>query len=143
MPPVVPDSEILRGPLDRYDRLRISERRPRKADKLGNVNREERLAQNEILFREVNERIKELESGSWDSHEIGFMCECADATCMAVITLRPAEYEALRRNPRQFGVLPGHQIEDVESVVESHPDYLVVEKHLETVEQVEEADPRQ
>jgi hypothetical protein len=106
------------------------------------MNREERLAQNEIVFREVNERIKELESGSWESHEIDFMCECADATCMAVITLKPAEYEALRRNPRQFGVLPGHQIEDVERVVESRPGYLVVEKHLETVEQVEEADPR-
>ena len=119
------------------------ERRPRKADTLGNMNRKQRLAQNEILFREVNERIKELQSGSWESHEIGFMCECADATCMAVMTLRPAEYEALRRNPRQFGVLVGHQIEDVESVVESHPGYLVVEKHLETVEQVEKADPRE
>jgi hypothetical protein len=106
------------------------------------MNREERLAQNEILFREVNERIKELESDSSESHEIGFMCECADATCMAVMTLRPAEYEALRRNPRQFGVLVGHQIEDLESVVESHPGYLVVEKHPETIEQVEEADPR-
>jgi hypothetical protein len=80
--------------------------------------------------------------GLSERHEMGFMCECADATCTAVINLRTAEYEALRRNPRQFGVLPGHQIEDIESVVESHPGYLVVEKHLETVEQVEEADPR-
>jgi hypothetical protein len=107
------------------------------------MDREERLAENEIVFRQVNERIKELQSGSWESHEIDFMCECADATCMAVMTLRPADYEALRRNPRQFGVLPGHQVEDLESVVESHPGYLVVEKHLETVEQVEAADPRE
>ena len=113
------------------------------ADTLGNMDREERLAENEIVFREVNERIKELQSGSWETHEIDFMCECADATCMAVITLRPAEYETLRSNPRQFGVLPGHQIEDIESVVESQPGYLVVEKHLETVEQVEKADPRE
>ena len=108
------------------------------------MNREERLAQNEIVFRDVNERIKELQSGSWDERsEIGFMCECADATCMAVINLRTDEYEALRKNPRQFGVLPGHQIEDIESVVESHPGYLIVEKNLETVEQVEDADPRE
>lgn len=40
---------------------------------------------------------------------------------------------------RRFAVLPGHEVEDVERVVES---YLVVEKNLETVRQAEESDPR-
>lgn len=106
------------------------------------MDREQRLAENEILFRDVNERIKELQSDAWGSHQIDFMCECADAACTAVITLTPVEYEELRSNPRRFAVLPGHQVEDVERVVETHPNYLVVEKHLETLERVEKADPR-
>jgi hypothetical protein len=42
----------------------------------------------------------------------------------------------------QFAVLPGHEVEDVERVVETHPRYLVVEKNLETVLRAEDADPR-
>ncbi|HKN62866.1 MAG TPA: hypothetical protein VJV76_00900 [Gaiellaceae bacterium] len=106
------------------------------------MDREQRLAENEILFREVNERIQELQSDVWGNHEIDFMCECADGACTAVLTLTPAEYEELRSNSRRFAVLPGHQVEDVERVVETHSRYLVVEKNLETVQRVDEADPR-
>lgn len=106
------------------------------------MDREQRLAENEILFREVNERIQELQAGAWGNHEIDFMCECADAACTAVLTLTPAEYEELRSNSRRFAVLPGHEVEDVERVVETHSRYLVVEKNLETVRRVDEADPR-
>jgi hypothetical protein len=106
------------------------------------MDREERLAENEILFREVNERIRELQTDVWGSHEIDFMCECANGACTAVLTLTPAEYEELRGNSRRFAVLPGHEVEDIERVVKTHPGYLVVEKNLETVRRVEEADPR-
>ena len=106
------------------------------------MDREQRLAENEILFRQVNERIRELQTDAWGSHEIDFMCECANAACTAVLTLTPVEYEELRRNSRRFAVLAGHEVEDVERVVEKHPRYLVVEKNLETVRRVEETDPR-
>jgi hypothetical protein len=106
------------------------------------MDREQRLAENEILFREVNERIKELQGGDWGAQDIDFMCECANASCTAVLTLTPAEYEKLRSNPRRFAVLPGHEVDDVEQAVETHPRYLVVEKNLETVRQAEESDPR-
>ena len=106
------------------------------------MEREQRLAENEILFREVNERIEELQSDAWGSQEIDFMCECANAACTAVLTLTRVEYEALRSNSRRLAVLPGHEVEDVERVVETHARYLVVEKNLEAVQRVDESDPR-
>lgn len=106
------------------------------------MNREERIAENDILFRQVNERIRELERDRWRAEEIDFMCECGDASCTRVIRLNVGEYERLRSDPTLFAVLPGHQIEDVEDVVETHPNYLVVKKHPETLERVADADPR-
>ena len=103
-------------------------------------SREERLADNEILFREVNERIVEL-SDTWGGN-LDLVCECADTACTARLEMTLDEYERLRENPRQFVVLPGHQVPDIEQVVEQNERYLVVEKHVETHEQVEEADPR-
>jgi hypothetical protein len=38
------------------------------------------------------------------------------------------EYEAIREHPARFPVLPGHELPDVETVVETHERYLVVEK---------------
>lgn len=52
------------------------------------------------------------------------------------------EYEQLRQNPLRFAVLPGHEIADIEEVVERNERFLVVEKHVETHDQVEAADQR-
>ena len=92
------------------------------------TNREERLAQNEVLFRNVNERIMELDDEWQLSHDL--ICECANTGCMAVMRMSLAEYRSLRLDPQRFGVLPGHEIPDVEVVVERNDRYLVVEKHV-------------
>jgi hypothetical protein len=39
-------------------------------------------------------------------------------------------------------VVSGHEVEDVEDVVERHGRYVVVQKHPETWHIVEETDPR-
>jgi hypothetical protein len=91
------------------------------------MDRAKRLAENEILFRNVNERIKELQ-GTWGDGEVDFMCECADEACTMVIRLEPAEYERIRSNRSHFVVLPGHERADIEDVAEEHFGYLVVEK---------------
>lgn len=104
------------------------------------ASREERLAQNEILFRDVNERIVQL-TDQWGG-SLDLICECANDECMVRLELTLHEYEQLRQNPRQFAVLPGHEMEDIEQVVERNERYLVVEKHIETHDQVEAADPR-
>ncbi len=88
------------------------------------ASREERIGQNEAVFRDVNERIAQIGFGD----DIGFLCECGHARCAAAITMPLAEYEAVRANPTRFFLIPGHEIPDVEDVVEVHEDYLVVEK---------------
>ena len=74
------------------------------------VGRDERLAQNEALFRQVNERLLDVSSrlGTLDSGP-EFVCECSEEDCVERITLSPAEYESLRADPRRFVVLAGHE----------------------------------
>jgi hypothetical protein len=89
---------------------------------------ERRIGRNESLFREVNEAIRR---GLWPGEEgerVRFRCECAQLDCNEVITITAAEYERVRANPRRFLVINGHELPEFESVVESRPDYLVVEK---------------
>ena|ERR1044071_8656377 len=106
------------------------------------MNREERVAKNEILFRQVNERILEIEGDRWRVDPVDFMCECGDVTCTRVVQLSVDEYERLRSNPQHFGVIPGHELLDLEQVVEKHPQFFVVEKSGGPGQQAAAADPR-
>jgi hypothetical protein len=103
-------------------------------------SREERLVQNEILFRSVNERIIEL-SDRWGGN-LDLVCECADATCAAPLSTTLQEYAKLRSDPHQFAVRPGHEIPEIEDVVEQNDRFLIVRKHEELQDRVEEANPR-
>jgi len=82
----------------------------------------------QVLYREVNQRIESLgENFSLDGR-LALLCECGNSGCNGRIELSDGEYEAVRRFPTRFVVLPGHEIADVERVVETRPAYLVVEK---------------
>jgi hypothetical protein len=104
-------------------------------------SREERLVENELLFRQVNERIAEL-SDDWDG-ELEIVCECANERCTRVISVPADEYERVRRQPDRFIVLGGHQVAKIENVVESTERYLVVEKHPEVLHEAEAAFARE
>lgn len=92
-------------------------------------SRGERIGRNEALFRQVNERLKEIgESFSLVSESVDFVCECGSASCAAPIRMTLEEYERVRSDPELFFVVPGHETEDVESFVESHDGYDVVRK---------------
>jgi hypothetical protein len=101
---------------------------------------EERAARNEALFREVNEQAQSLHAGR--ATERRFVCECSDASCTLQIGLPSSAYEAVRADPRQFLVAPGHE-GAFEVVVERHPDYLIVRKEGRAREIAEQTDPRQ
>lgn len=106
-----------------------------------------RRARNEALFREVNERIVELETsrGGYDRDDsllIGFVCECPREDCSETLEVTRGQYEAVRDNARRFLVLHGHEDGDIAKVVERHAAYLIVEKTGEAGAVVEEQDPR-
>ena len=106
--------------------------------------RERRLAQNEALFREVNERVETIAH----SHHLGphapyeFLCECANADCSFRIRTTLELYEHVRASPRRFIVLPGHNFPEVERVVEQHDAFWTVEKEGGAAAYVEALDRR-
>jgi hypothetical protein len=106
--------------------------------------REERLGANEALFREVNERVAELaEQFMAGETRADFNCECGDGECAEQIEMTVTEYETVRAEATHFAVAPGHEIPDIERVVERHSAYLVVEKRDPDAEEVAlETDPR-
>jgi hypothetical protein len=109
--------------------------------------REERLAKNETLFREVNERVAEVATNFIEvetrSDPVEFTCECGRADCSEPLAMTVAEYEGVRARPTRFAVVPGHEELEVETIVERHPSYLVVEKGDEDAQEVaRETDPR-
>jgi len=103
---------------------------------------EQRAARNEALFREVNENIAQIETrfGATVTEPV-FVCECANDDCAEQLAVDLETYKRVRAQPRLFFVFPGHQQPEVERVVETHPDYLVVEKTGEAGEVAEQTQP--
>jgi hypothetical protein len=102
----------------------------------------ERAAQNEALFRTVNEEIEKLGRDPAQRY-IEFVCECSDGTCAARIQLTIGEYEEVRSEARWFVIMPGHLAEPIEHVVRSTDRYLIVEKDTPGAAEIAEiSDPR-
>jgi hypothetical protein len=97
--------------------------------------RERRMAENEQRFRAFNEGVREV--GERLHAEPRFSCECGDGACAQPMRLTAEDYRRVRRDPRWFAVVPGHERLDVERVVERHETYNVVEKIGEGAELVQ------
>jgi hypothetical protein len=105
--------------------------------------RERRLAKNESVFRAVNERIEQVAGAhGTDQHEFAFFCECSNADCTLQLRLTLAAYESARRDPAVFVVAPGHELPQIEEVLQRTAGYQLVRKHGEAAELAEELDPR-
>jgi hypothetical protein len=103
----------------------------------------ERAARNQALFREVNERLQELASTFQDvAGTTTFACECANLSCVEQIDMTLDEYEAVRSDPNQFAVLPGHVVPEVERVVREGEGFVVAAKIGAGAAVAAEADPR-
>jgi hypothetical protein len=101
--------------------------------------RAKRAAENENLFRRINERVEELSTGN---DRLALVCECSDLACVERLTVPTPEYEAVRRHSQRFLVARGHERLDVETVVDQRPGYVVVAKFGEAGEVAEAGDPR-
>ncbi len=102
----------------------------------------ERLARNQAMFREANQRIVAAAAEiGLSTPTVPFICECADPSCTQVLAVDLGDYEAIRRNARRFLHAPGHD-DGLGEVVELHDGFVVVEKTGRAGAIAEETDAR-
>ena len=106
---------------------------------------QERAAQNQSLFREVNERVKDMNDSFHVFTSISeWVCECANDDCFERIEMSAREYEHVRRHGSRFVVFPSeqHVWPEAENVVERLANYWIVEKIEQGAEIAKAHDPR-
>ena len=104
--------------------------------------RRERIAVNEGLFRNANERTAQWEEVQQGEDPELYLCECANPDCRRRIRLSREEYERVRGDSQHFAVVSGHQILDTETVIEENGEWLMVEKNEDVAETVKAMDQR-
>jgi hypothetical protein len=102
----------------------------------------ERAARNEEVFRGVNEQIEDGAKQHAVSGPLPFHCECGSASCLDTIEIPPTRYAAIVRERYHFVVIPGHEEPQIEQIVETGPEFLVVEKIGEAREQIDRDHPQ-
>jgi hypothetical protein len=107
------------------------------------VNFADRAARNEEIFRGVNERIEAGAEQHRVESPLPYHCECGDSACLGKIELRPAEYERIVDERYRFVVLPGHEDESIERVIERQASFVVVEKIGEARAQIDRDHPQE
>jgi len=85
------------------------------------------LVRNQLLIREVNERIAEVLHADRDD-AMEFLCECSDANCIETIALSYLEYKGIRSNANLFSIVRGHESPAVDRIVQEHEHFTLVEK---------------
>lgn len=102
--------------------------------------REERIGNNEALFRLVNERLEDVNDAFGSlTGDFEIVCECGDIECHDRLIIARDEYEDLRRNPLRFAIVHGHIAVGVEDLVVRRERYSVVQKHPGSPANVAEA----
>src|SRR5262245_62995439 len=91
-------------------------------------DRERRMAQNESLFREVNERVNDVAGAPREDTLYEYLCECSNTDCTLRVTLTRLEYETVRTGPTQFVVRHDHYLPELEVVVMEYERYAIVWK---------------
>ena len=104
--------------------------------------REERLANNEALFRAANERMADWTERHEENWEELYLCECSDPQCRDKLALTRQQYEHVRAHSRHFAVRAGHEVPDIEVVVEELDDWVIVEKPPDVDATLDRLDPR-
>jgi hypothetical protein len=87
------------------------------------------VATNQVIFREINEKLEDLNNSFSEIIPLGhFVCECADTSCIERVGMTIREYEELRGHARRFVVRRGHRSPETERVIEERTGYTIVEK---------------
>jgi hypothetical protein len=88
---------------------------------------ERRAAQNQLLFRRLNEQIHKVDGNS-SAGTLDAVCECGDERCFAHISLPVVAYLEVRKHPHRFVVAPGHESSDSDIVIGKGEGFVVVDK---------------
>jgi hypothetical protein len=89
---------------------------------------EDRKLQNEMIFRDSNERIRRAQRKlDTDVELVPFICECSDISCQTIVLLTAEEYEHVRGENLWFFIAPGHGTSDG-TVVNRAERYWILEK---------------
>jgi hypothetical protein len=116
---------------------------------------ERRLAENQVVFRDYNERAQKgfdalnkiaREEGeqpySYDAHTpLHFYCECSDDNCKKRILLTLDAYNKAHARRDTFSVACGHEIPALEEVIDRQPAYCIVQKYKQPPESAETLNP--
>ena len=88
----------------------------------------ERLSRNQLLFRDVNQRLQDLSLSQvqvpWTDRTT-YLCECRQDGCLESIDLTPDEYEYARSYPDVALVRNGHESHG--EVIERTERFVLVE----------------
>lgn len=103
-----------------------------------------RVGLNEALFRQVNEQIRGLtRSFGADDGTMTVICECAMPDCTDQLVVGVEDYERVRSDARCYMIAAGHEIPELEEVLEEHDGWGVVRKREGIPAEVsEETNPR-
>ena len=94
----------------------------------------QRIAENEVVLREVNERIAEKTSDlearglAGNDETSQYLCSCGRPDCEESVKLTVSEFEAAHARDDQFVIAPGHEVPAVDDLVASYEGYAVVRK---------------
>ena len=89
----------------------------------------QRVAENEILFRQVNEHV--VAGGRRPAESFEILCECADTSCMDHVRVTTESYERARGQATDFLLKPDHGKPEFETVMENHDEFVLVRKTRE------------
>jgi hypothetical protein len=97
--------------------------------------RARRMRENEELMEELNRRMERMLEEIREDDEtadaddpIAFLCECSQLDCRERVRLEPSLFDRIHRDPDQFVLVPGHEVPDIERVVDQVGDVLIVRK---------------
>ncbi len=101
-----------------------------------------------MIFRRANEKIgtdldaldaQHRSDGNADlvhdtNMKLHFQCECSDENCTVRIPLQLSKYREIHKERSTFIVLPQHEIDEIEKVIEKSDGYNIVRKNNKTDE---------
>jgi hypothetical protein len=93
------------------------------------ATRDQRLARNQRMSRDANERLQDVAGRMVaDGKIVPFLCECADGACMGRIEVTLDDYFLAHLGPDRYLLLSGHLRTEGEKLVADHGHYEILTK---------------